>query len=365
LRPAIRLKYLMANGRFPSGNTRFYYRRAGHRIALPDFPADHPEFLAHYAIAAKQFDDRPQTGPQHRTGTIGAAIRAFIASDHYLSRAASTRALWRRMLEKLESEYGSAMLADLRPRHIRTDIAKLPPHPANNRLKVWRALGKWWVNAGLIDTDPAREVTPREAPKTEGHASWTRDEIEAFRARWDYETPQRLAFELIYWTGARRSDAVRLGPGMVDAEGWLTYAQQKTGGRVEVPLHAAAPAWSEPDTHLAQAIAAQKQRHMTWIVTSTGKARSAKAFGAWIGSAARAAGVMGKTTHGLRKARGAIMRENGATLDQRMAWLGHDSASEAHHYGRGADVRRIISGTQSAHSSETSAHFGYKNASKQ
>lgn len=353
MRQVIRLKYLMANGRFPSGNARYYYRRSGQRIPLPDFSPDHPEFLEQYAAAAKQFSDRPQPGPQHRTGTLGAGIRAFLASDHYLTRAASTRAAWRRILEKIEAEYGQAMLEDLLPRHIRKDLAKLPPHPANNRLKAWRALGKWWVNAGLLDVNPARDVTPREVPKTEGHAPWTHAEIEAYRARWIYDTPQRLAFELIYWTGARRSDAVKLGPGMMDAQGWLTYVQQKTGGRVEVPLTADAPAWAEPDQHLASAIAAQRSRHMTWIVTASGKARSAKAFGAWIGVAARAAGIEGKTAHGLRKSRGVVMRENGATIDQRMAWLGHDSASEAHHYGRAADVRRIISGTDRFIENET------------
>lgn len=365
MRPGIRLKYLMPNGRFPSGNTRYYYRRAGQRIPLPDFPADHPEFLAQYAAAAKSFGDRPGPGPQHRTGTIGAGIRAYLASDHYLSRAASTRAVWRRILERIEADYGEAMMADLRARHIRKDLAKLPPHPANNRLKAWRALGKWWVNSGLLDSNPAREVVARETPATTGHPAWTRDEIAAFRAHWEYATPQRLALELIYWTGARRSDAVRLGPGMVDGHGWLTYVQQKTHGRVEVPLTAPAPDWAEPDDHLARALAAQASRHMTWIVTATGRARSDKAFGAWMSAAARAAGVIGKTTHGLRKSRGEVMRENGATLDQRMAWLGHDSASEAHHYGRGADVRRIISGTQSAHSLETSAQSARISVAKQ
>lgn len=356
MRQNFRLKYLMRNGRFPSGNARHYYRREGQRIPMPDFPKDHPEFLARYAEIAKQFGETPQASAHHSTGTIGANIRAFMASDHYMTRAASTRAQWRRILEKIETDYGAAMLKDLMPRHIRKDLASLKPHPANNRLKVWRALGKWWVNAGLIDVDPARDVTARETPETKGHQPWTRAEIEAFRARWPYETPQRLALELLYWTGARRSDAVRLGPGMVDREGWLIYSQQKTGGRVEVPLSAPAPDWAEPDDHLAQALAARPTRHMTWIITAGGHPRSAKAFGAWMSNAASAAGITGKTAHGLRKSRGVIMRENGATIDQRMAWLGHDSASEAHHYGRDADARRIISGTQSAHSRETSAH---------
>ncbi|OAO02820.1 hypothetical protein A8B76_04880 [Roseovarius indicus] len=327
---------------------------------MPDFPPDHPEFLRAYADAAARFDHRSSAGPRHGTGTIGAGIRAFLASDAFLSRAPSTREVWRRILEKIEADYSVGRMAELRPRHIRADLARLDPHPANNRLKVWRALGRFWVDAGLTETDPAEPVRPRLTPKSEGHAPWTRDDVAAFRARWPLETPQRLAFELIYWTGARRSDAVRLGPGMCDREGWLTYVQIKTGGKVAVPLTAPAPAYAEPDDHLSRTIAARPDRHMTWIVTAYGRPRSAKAFGSWFGDAARAAGIEGKTAHGLRKLRAAVMLENGATADQRMAWLGHESTSEAEHYSASADRRRIISGTESAHSPETSAHFAFK-----
>lgn len=360
MRRDLRMRFLNPKGRWPSGNTRYYFRRAGQQIPMPDFPPDHPEFLRAYAEATARLGGNTGPAVTHATGTIGAGIRAFLASDEFLARAASTREVWRRMLEKIETDYGTGRMADLRSRHIRTDLARLDPHPANNRLKVWRALGRWWVDAGLIEDDPAEPVRPRTTPKTSGHTPWTRDDIAAFRERWPYDTPQRLAMELIYWTGTRRSDAVRLGPGMIDASGWLVYTQIKTGGRVALPFTAPAPDWAEPDDHLARAIAARPDKHMTWIVTATGRPRSVKAFGAWFASAARAAGLTGKTAHGLRKLRASVMRENGASTDQRMAWLGHESASEAEDYSESADRRRIISGTQSAHSPETSAHFSQK-----
>lgn len=357
MRRTIRMKYLNPKGRFPSGNVRFYYRRDGRQIAMPDFPPDHPEFLAQYATAAKSFGPDRTPGPKHVTGTIGAAVRAFLASDEFMARAASTRAVWRRILERIEAEAGRAKMADLRPRHIRQDLARLDPHPANNKRKVWRALCSWCLDRGLTEIDAAADVRPRLTQKTEGHKPWTRDEIEAFRERWGYGTAQRLAFELIYWTGARRSDAVRLGPGMIDAQGWLVYTQQKTGGKVAVPLTCTAPAWAEPDDHLGRAMDAQTGRHMTWIVTRSGRSRSVKAFGKWFSDAARAAGVT-KTAHGLRKTRATIMKENGATQDQRMAWLGHESSVEAEAYADSADRRRIISGTENAHSGETTAQSG-------
>jgi len=125
-----------------------------------------------------------------------------------------------------------------------------------------------------------------------------------------------------------------------------------------------APAWAEPDEHLARALDAQTGRHMTWIVTRSGRSRSVKAFGKWFSDAARAAGVT-KTAHGLRKTRATIMKENGATQDQRMAWLGQESSVEAEAYAESADRRRIISGTESAHSGETTAHNAGNNVIKQ
>ncbi|WP_157771601.1 hypothetical protein [Thioclava nitratireducens] len=51
-----------------------------------------------------------------------------------------------------------------------------------------------------------------------------------------------------------------------------------------------------------------------------------------------------KSAHGLRKLRAAIFRENGATKDQRMAILGHETAAEAEHYDKSADLKRVVKG---------------------
>ena len=42
--------------------------------------------------------------------------------------------------------------------------------------------------------------------------------------------------DLIHWTGARVSDAVRLGEGHEDRDGWLAFRQQKTGGQTSQRL---------------------------------------------------------------------------------------------------------------------------------
>lgn len=348
-RHGIRMKHLNPNGRFPSGNTRYYFRPKGQKgIKLPDLPPDDPEFLARYAeLLAAHEGGKPHPAVRHRTGTIGAGIRAYLASDTFLALAPSTRALWRRGLEDIEARYGKGRFDDLQTRHIRKDLSRLDPHPANTRRKMWRGLCRWAEDAGLIAEDPARAVRPRSTPKTDGRTPWTRDDVTAFRAHWPHDTPQRLAFEVMHRTCAAIGDACRLGPGMVK-DGWLTYRRQKSGSEATCPLTVPGPSWYESDDHLRQCLD-QHPRHMTYLVTAHGAPRSPKSAAQWFSRACTAAGLDdSKTAHGIRKHRAAVFKENGASDDQRMAILGHETAAEAARYSKSADLRKIITRTESS-----------------
>lgn len=342
MRRTLRLKYLNRVGEFRSGNPRYYFRRPGEKkgIAMPDLPQDHPDFLAKWSKLAKE---KPQE--RQRTGSIGAGVEAFLASDKYLNLAKSTRATWRRALESIKEKYAAGPMRDLRSRHIRQDLAKLAPHPANARLKVWRGLCRWWVDAGLIEVDPARDVRRREVPKSDGFTPWTRKDFQTFRDHWPIGTSQRLAFEIMHWTCAAIVDAVRLGPGMV-SDGWVVYQRQKSGSYATCPLTDEAPSWAEPDGMLLEAIEAIEDKHMTWLATQGGHSRSTKAAVGWFSRACNDAGLKHLTSHGIRKGRSAIFKENGASPEKRMAWLGHETVAEAQNYSKSADLRRTIQGTK-------------------
>lgn len=340
------LRYLKTV-RKPNGRVHRYLQAPGCKLVkLPDLPPDHPDFLEAYTAAMRSVTPIAP-GPRYATGTIGAAIDAYMASDHFLTLAGSTRATRARALHRLASKAGKALLRDLRPDHIDADLAGLPAHPANNRLKVWRGLLGWAKSARLVRENISLQVAPRRTPKTAGHAPWTPEDVAAFRAHWPVGTMQRLAFEILHWTGARISDAVRFGPGMIDRQGWLTYSQQKTGGEVAVPWSRALPGFAAPMQtdldHLHRALDARTDRHMTFLTTEAGSARSIKAFGQWFSGAARTAGIVGKTAHGLRKRRATALAELGATDRQIMAWTGHEDAKEVTVYTRKADKRRLLS----------------------
>jgi len=343
------MKGLKRAGRFYSGNVRFYFRHTEPPTPMPDAPPDSAAFTKCYAEAVAAFERgapvQIKGRVHHKSGTIGAGIVAFLRSDHYLTRAASTRDSWRRIAEKLIADYASGKLTDLRPKHIAIDIRALPPHPANNRLKLWRAMGRWWVDAGLLETDPARDVRPSATPDSDGHEPWTDADVAAFRLRWPVGTMQRLAFELAHQTGAAVVDLIRLGPANLSGAGWLTYTRGKSGTACTVPLLIDNPPPWYPDAAHLRACLAAAPRHMTWLTTQDGASRSRKSASQWFSAAARAAGIEGgKSAHGVRKRLAVYMAEHGATEAQRMAILGHDTSRQTRAYSKTASAQRLILG---------------------
>lgn len=225
MRRGVRLKGIKVV-RKPNGK-RFIYRRVrGALIPLPDLPENDPRFLVAYTAAGEA---HPQPKSRHAAGSIGALCVAYMKSDSYRTGLAdSTRAVRRRILDKMSKERGTGMVGHLRSDHVRKDVRALTPGAALNRLKAWRVILEFAVDDGWITSNPSHGVS---APKgqVKPHHQWTPCEIEMFRNHWPQGTAQRTAFEVIYWTGARCVDAVRLGEQMI-SNGWLTFIQAKTGG---------------------------------------------------------------------------------------------------------------------------------------
>ncbi|MFN3527206.1 MAG: tyrosine-type recombinase/integrase, partial [Paracoccus sp. (in: a-proteobacteria)] len=182
-----------------------------------------------------------------------------------------------------------------------------------------------------------------------GHPAWTDLDIEQFRARWRIGSMQRLCFELLFWTGARISDAVMIGTGMVGRDGVLQFTQKKTGEPAFVPWTCAPPAYARhmlTDRKLMHAaLDARSEKHMTFLATAQGRTRSSKALGHVVSEAALTAKV-GKSAHGLRKARAKALAEAGATVHQIAAWTGHITLEEVEHYTREANRRAAVRGRE-------------------
>jgi integrase/recombinase XerD len=333
-RRTVTLRNLMVIER-PYGKADTYVRRKGlPLVKLPDLPHDDPAFLAAYAAAmAVATPEKPQEG----AGTFGAVITAALASPRYRRLSDAYRAGLRREADKIRQAFGALPAAGLRDRHIASDVAKADAVAL--RLKAWRFICK--------DLRPDPSLTVRaDVPKSDGHPAWTADDLAAFRARWPIGSTPRACFEVLQWTGARISDAVKIGRGNIGPDGVLDYVQTKTKGRAFCP-------WTCPLPDYARGMAADRQMmheaiaglsgHMTFLPTTTGKGRSDKALGEMIRDAAAKAGVA-KTAHGLRKYRATALAEAGATTHEISAWTGHASLKEVEHYTKTADRRRAVTG---------------------
>ncbi|MGR3481635.1 tyrosine-type recombinase/integrase [Salipiger marinus] len=319
-----------------------YFRKRGRSLVpLPDLPHDDPAFLAAYAEARKGAEK-----PQAAKGSIAALILACCRSERFLAASEGYRSILRRHFDAIRESYGALSASGLRDRHIAKDVktSTAPDH----RMKAWRFLCDFAVWADLLTVDPSIGVKAPRRAKTEGHPPWSAEEVAAYRARWPIDSAPRRAMELLYWTGARISDAVMIGPGMVDAHGVLTYRQKKTGDVAHAPWTCALPPYAaqwSADRDTMHAAVAHGAGHMTFLATAQGRTRSEKALGTLIRESAQEAGFA-KSAHGLRKSRAVMLAEAGATPHQIGAWTGHHTLQEVEHYTRKADRRRAVMGTE-------------------
>jgi integrase len=324
-----------------------YHRATG--IRLPDdLPENHPYFLAAW-LAAENGLPTPNGGDRsatHRAGTVAHAWWQFCKSDPFMDLSKGYRRRMAAHGDQIVAKAGSVPINQIRAYHIENDIAELERNAARKRLKTWRKFMDW-STPRLTERNWAQQVDMPKAAKSVRHARWSADDIAIFRKRWQVDTPQRLAFELLLFTGMRLSDAVRAGPGWVDRDGWLSFTQQKTGGAVLVAFDRDLPDMANQEAHsfLSACLDAQDSRHMTWMTTAYGAARSEKAASNWFSAACRSAGLKNdrrRTAHGLRDTCCANLAESGATAHQIMTWSGHESLSEVERYTKDVERKAIL-----------------------
>ena len=142
---------------------------------------------------------------------------------------------------------------------------------------------------------------------------------------------QRLALELMLFTGLRRGDAFKLGRQHV-RNGSVKIRAGKNGYEIDIPL-------LEP---FAKAIDSVPATDLAFIRTEHGRPfKSAASFGMWFGKQCREAGLVRCTAHGLRKAGATLAAENGANALDLSAMYGWNDARQAEVYIRKANRRRM------------------------
>lgn len=308
------------------------------RTPLPaNIPEDHPNFIAAWNAAEGGKPVRTRQ-PQ---GSVARGCEGYLASTDYKALSEGYRPVIRRHVEAIKAQaeraHPTPMLRDLTPQSVRADLLPLTPSVAKSRLSAWRKLAQHWEPS--LGHDVTAGVKRKKIPKTDGYTPWTRDDVKAFRKHWPTGTPQRMAFEVLQWTGCRISDAVKIGPQMIGRDGLLTFKQQKTGVWVHVPWNCTAHGLEGQRTDLLSMTAGWT--HLVYMLTEYGKARSSKAASAWFSGAATDAGLPHLSAHGLRKYRMNEMAEAAVPLLAMQSWVGHITLEEVQEYTAKANRRNV------------------------
>ncbi len=268
------------------------------------------EFNDAYEAAVR--GDGPVRAGRPNPKSLAWLITRYMESSAWASLSPATRSQRGNILKHAAKDAGHEPYSIIDKRAIAggVDRRRGKPDAARHFLLTMRGLFRWALAADHVEADPTEGIkTPR--PKTDGYAPWSEEWCAAFEARWKLGTKERVWYEVLYCTGLRRSDAVRVGrPHVKDGRGMIRA--QKNGET----------AYFVVSDRLQKALDAGPTGDLTWIVGLAGKPLKAETFGNYFREACGEAEVPG-SAHGLRKTRATIEAEGGASgakLDALFGW---------------------------------------------
>ncbi len=311
------------------GRQRYYFRRPGlKRVPLPGKPGS-TEFLAAYGAAERGETPAREVGSKRTVpGSLSALIVAYYQSAEFTTLAASTRATYRGVIERLRAEHGDKPVRLMSADRIKRDKDRMAgtPAAANARLAILRLLMRFAVDRGWRKDNPLDGIKKVRSTGG-GFHTWTEEEIAAYEARWASGTRARLALALLLYTLQRRSDVIGMGR-QHQKGGALHVQQQKTGARLVIPIHPT----------LATELAHVPADQMTFLQTAFGAPFTSAGFGNWFAECCRAAGLpKGCAAHGLRKAGSRRLAEAGCSASVIQSLTGHTTLKEVARYTAAAD----------------------------
>ncbi len=306
------------------GQVRWYFRKDGHKTRLPDAYGS-KEFMAAYdaALSGKPLPAVLKPG----AASLAWLVARYQDSAAWAALSTATRRQRGNILKHIIETAGQAPFASIDRKTIVAgrERRKDTPAAARHFIDTMRGLFRWAVDAELAEADPTRDV---KAPKkaTDGHHTWTDEEVAQFENRHPLGSRERLAFDLLLYTGLRRSDAVTAGRQHVKG-GVLTLRTAKTGEVVSIPVLPA----------LLASIAAGPCGDLAFIVGERGRPMTKESFGNWFRRVCNAAGLSHCSAHGLRKVGATRAAEAGATVAQLEAMFGWRGGGMASLYTRKAN----------------------------
>ncbi|KKC31037.1 tyrosine-type recombinase/integrase [Devosia psychrophila] len=286
----------------------YYYHRATGRRLKGSLGS--PEFVRDYA-------DAEQTQVQKRKGTIVGLIRDYTLSPEFAKRAESTQKEYRRMLTKVEIQFGTMPLAVLEDPRVRSDFLKWRAdiaissgeREADNRLSVVSAMLSWGIDNGQVFSNQVSGFK-RLHKVDRSEKLWLPEHIEAFMKVAPREMQRALILAL--HTGQRQGDLLKLVWTNYDGSR-ISLRQRKGAQRVTVPCTQA----------LSRMLDGMERSAMVILSTKTGRPWAARYFKRQWEEASKAAGITELHFHDLRGTAVTMLAEAGCSVPEIASITGH------------------------------------------
>lgn len=311
-------------------------------------PLDHPDFLHHYRAAragktldaSTPIDSRTLDGLAARYLTnLAKMVQAGQASPATLKQR---RSVLNRVCDMKDGDgdrYGSLDF-DMPPQafvQVRDAWAHVPG-AADNMIKTVRALYAFAIERQAIDQNPAAGIRFINKPKG-GAKPWTLADLKRFRDVHPKGTTAHLWLTLQAFAACRIGDAAVLGRRHEVQRGGVTYLEWQPGkkGSAFVSIPMLPP--------LVEAVRAVPVIGPTYVLNDNGQPfASTEALRVRVQRWITAAGLVDRSSHGIRKAIGDFLAEAGCTQHQIMAVMAHTQAKTSEIYTKGVN-RRVLADT--------------------
>jgi site-specific recombinase XerD len=275
-----------------------------------------------------------ETTAPARSGSVAWLVDKYKASGKFLSAAESTRYFRGNFLKQMVTAVGEKPASKITKKVIQNSMEarSATPHHANNMLIAVSQMFEWAVENDYVAENPCAEVKAFSTPKSDGHHTWTVEQVTIYRDHHPVGTRARLAIDLLLFTGLRRSDIIKVGRQHIK-EGLLTFRTRKTKAVVYIPIF----------PELRASIDATPTHDLTFLTAERGQPfKTPESFGARFRIWCDEAGLPSICTpHGIRKAGATIAANDGASAQELMAMYGWSRISMAEMYTRAADKTRL------------------------
>lgn len=346
----IDLPGLLCEG-LPSGAVRYRVRverQKAKRIPLSVTP-DHPQFMEIYRAARAGIRIDPEASPEERAirgsvAWLAAKHLAALERDVDAGNASALTLKKRRGVMKVLTDRYADYALDIPPARLvalRDDMVETPAW-ADSVIEGIRAMYRWATERRLCSVNPAIGIARIDRGKG-GATPWTADDLRKYRETHPSGTAAHLALTLFMFTACRISDAIWLGrrhETLIEGVHALRWQPAKRGS-AEVTIPILPP--------LLRATRASKVEGATYLLNQRGQPfATPDSLGQMFRRWCREAGLTDRSSHGIRKAAGHLLAQEGCSQYQIMTVHGHTQARTSEVYTKGVERWRLARDAMSA-----------------